>query len=120
MLHILHVEMVALVRDVLSKFMKPDAIPFDVDSLLDLDLHNRDLQHPDKLLSVGKFSHFAVNKARLEKKPWVPELYKALREGYTKAAGFLMKNLPLKNKDHHVFVCTFSFIAPASACAQCI
>ncbi|KAL2080712.1 hypothetical protein ACEWY4_024505 [Coilia grayii] len=86
MLHILHVEKVLLVRDVLSKFMKHDAIPLDVDSLLNLDVHNRDLQYPDKLLSVGKFSHFAVNKARLDKKPWVRELYKALREGYTKAA----------------------------------
>ncbi|XP_060786598.1 uncharacterized protein LOC132892255 isoform X1 [Neoarius graeffei] len=44
MLHILHLEMVLLVRDVLSKFMKPDTIPLDVDSLLNLDLHNRDLQ----------------------------------------------------------------------------
>ena len=30
MLHVLHVEMVLLVRDVLSKFLKPDAIPLDV------------------------------------------------------------------------------------------
>ena len=97
MLHVLHVEMVLLVRDVLSKFMKPDAIPLDVKGLINLDIQNKDLQYPDKLLLVGKFSHFVVNKARVEKKPWVKELYTSLREGYTKAAAFLIKNLPLSN-----------------------
>lgn len=70
MLHVLHVEMVLLVRDVLSKFMKPDAIPLDVKGLLKLDLQNRNLHFPDKLLAVGKFSYFALNKARVEKKSW--------------------------------------------------
>ncbi|KAL1277286.1 hypothetical protein QQF64_023959 [Cirrhinus molitorella] len=62
--------MVLLVRDILSKFMKPDAIPLDVKGLLKLDLQNRDLHYPDKFLAVGKFSYFALNKARLKKKSW--------------------------------------------------
>ena len=42
MLHVLHVEMVLLVRDVLSKFLKPDAIPLDVKGLINLDIQNKD------------------------------------------------------------------------------
>ncbi|XP_060779528.1 uncharacterized protein LOC132887834 [Neoarius graeffei] len=98
MLHILHVEMGLLVRDLLSKFMKPDAIPLDVKGLLKLDFQNRDLHYPDKLLAVGKFSYFALNKARVEKSSWVGEVYSSLREGYVKAATFLLKNLPLANE----------------------
>ncbi|XP_062268267.1 uncharacterized protein LOC133974640 [Platichthys flesus] len=109
MLHVLHVEMVLLVRDVLSKFMKPDAIPLDVKSLINLDIQNKDLQYPDKLLSVGKFSHCVVNKARVEKKPWVKELYTSLREGYIKAAAFLIKNLPLSN----VIISSLSALSPS-------
>ncbi|XP_062396671.1 ankyrin repeat and KH domain-containing protein 1-like isoform X2 [Sardina pilchardus] len=109
MLHVLHVEMVMLVRDVLSKFMKPEAIPLDVKGLLKLDIQNQDLQYPNKLLSVGKFSHFAVNKARVEKKPWVQELYTSLRGGYTKAAAFLLKNLPLSN----IIISSLSALSPS-------
>ncbi|XP_073672055.1 uncharacterized protein [Paramisgurnus dabryanus] len=109
MVHVLHVEMVLLVRDILSKFMKPDAIPLDVKGLLKLDIQNQDLQYPNKLLSVGKFSHFAVNKARVEKKPWVQEMYTSLREGYTKAAAFLQKKLPLSN----IIISSLSALSPS-------
>ncbi|RXN32352.1 C-type mannose receptor 2-like protein [Labeo rohita] len=44
-----------------------------------------------------KHSFFAFNKARVEKKPWVQKVYSSLREGYIKAATFLLKNLPLNN-----------------------
>ncbi|RXN09856.1 Transposable element Hobo transposase [Labeo rohita] len=54
-------------------------------------------QYTDKRLSVGRFSFFALNKARVEKKPWVQKVYSSLREGYIKAATFLLKNLPLNN-----------------------
>ncbi|KAK2915713.1 hypothetical protein Q8A67_000087 [Cirrhinus molitorella] len=88
MLHFLHVEMVLLVRDILSKFMKPDAIPLDVKGLLKLDLQNRDLHYPDKFLAVGKFSYFALNKARLKKKSWVGE-DQHIRAAFSTLAKFL-------------------------------
>lgn len=109
MLHVLHVEMVLLVRELLSKFIKPEAISLSVKSLLKLDLQNRDLQYPDKGLSVGRFSLFALNKARVEKKPWVQKVYSSLREDYIKAATFLLKNLPLNN----YIISSLSALAPS-------
>ncbi|XP_059364858.1 uncharacterized protein LOC132103782 [Carassius carassius] len=97
MIHVLHAEMVLLVRELLSKFMKPETIPLSAKGLLKLNVHKRDLQYTDKRLSVGKFSFFALNKARVEKKPWVKKVYSSLREGYIKAATYLLKNLPLNN-----------------------
>ncbi|XP_052420177.1 uncharacterized protein LOC127964065 isoform X2 [Carassius gibelio] len=97
MIHVLHAEMLLLVRELLSKFMKPETIPLSAKGLLKLNVHQRDLQYTDKRLSVGRFSFFALNKARVEKKPWVQKVYSSLREGYIKAATFLLKNLPLNN-----------------------
>ncbi|KAJ8280914.1 hypothetical protein GJAV_G00060940 [Gymnothorax javanicus] len=97
MLHVLHAEMVLLVRELLSKFMKPEAISMRVNDLLKLDVQNRELQYPDKKLSVGRYSFFALNKARVEKKLWVQNIYSSLRVGCIKAATFLLKNLPLRN-----------------------
>ncbi|RXN18940.1 hypothetical protein ROHU_025945 [Labeo rohita] len=97
MIHVLHAEMLLLVRELLSKFMKPETIPLSPKGLLKLNVHQRDLQYTDKRLSVGRFSFFALNKARVEKKPWVQKVYSSLREGYIKAATFLLKNLPLNN-----------------------
>ncbi|XP_052450501.1 uncharacterized protein LOC128011814 [Carassius gibelio] len=97
MIHVLHAEMLLLVRELLSKFMKPETIPLSAKGLLKLNVHQRDLQYTDKRLSVGRFSFFALNKARVEKKPWVQKVYISLREGYIKAATFLLKNLPLNN-----------------------
>ncbi|XP_052409582.1 uncharacterized protein LOC127955943 isoform X2 [Carassius gibelio] len=97
MIHVLHAEMLLLVRELLSKFMKPETIPLSAKGLLKLNVHQRDLQYTDKRLSVGRFSFFALNKARVEKKPWVQKVYSSLREGYIKSATFLLKNLPLNN-----------------------
>lgn len=44
MVHALHAEMVLLVRELLSKFMQPAAIPLSVRDLLQLDLQSRGLQ----------------------------------------------------------------------------
>lgn len=98
MVHLLHVEMVALVRELLSKFMKPEAIPLSVKEILKVDVRSRDLQLSNKSLCVGRFCYSAMNKARVERKIWVGNLYKSLREGYIKSAEFLLKNLPLDNK----------------------
>ncbi|XP_055023083.2 uncharacterized protein [Misgurnus anguillicaudatus] len=98
MVHLLHVEMVALVRELLSKFMKPEAIPLSVKEILKVDVQSRDLQLSNKRLCVGRFCYSAMNKARVERKIWVGNLYKSLREGYIKSAEFLLKNLPLDNK----------------------
>lgn len=97
MIHVLHAEMLLLVRELLSKFMKPETIPLSAKGLLKLNVHKRDLPYTDKRLSVGRFSFFALNKARVEKKSWVQKVYSSLREGFIKAATFLLKNLPLNN-----------------------
>ncbi|XP_056441350.1 uncharacterized protein LOC130378664 [Gadus chalcogrammus] len=109
MLHVLHAEMVLLVRELLSKFMKPEAISMRVNDLLKLDVQNRELQYPDKKLSVGRYSFFALNKARVEKKIWVQNIYSSLRIGYIKAATFLLKNLPLRNRT----ITSLSALAPS-------
>ncbi|XP_060786772.1 uncharacterized protein LOC132892503 [Neoarius graeffei] len=97
MVHLLHVEMVALVRELLSKFMTPKTIPLSHKELLKVDVRNRDLQLSNKRLSVGQFCYSALNKARVERKVWVKHIYDSLREGYMKSAEFLQKNLPLDN-----------------------
>ncbi len=74
MVHVLHAEMVLLVRELLSKFMRPTNIPTTLKDLLKLDVANRDMQYPDKRLSVGRFSFYALTKARVAKKPWVPNI----------------------------------------------
>nr|XP_009294180.1 uncharacterized protein LOC103909516 [Danio rerio] len=109
MIHVLHAEMLLLVRELLSKFMKPKTIPLSANGLLKLNVHQRDLQYTDKRLSVGRFSFFALNKARVEKKPWVQKLYSSLREGYIKAATFLLKNLPLNN----IIITSLSALTPS-------
>ncbi|CAB1321089.1 unnamed protein product [Coregonus sp. 'balchen'] len=85
LIHMLHVEMVVLVREILSKFINPEAIPLSVKDLLKRDVTRKELQYPDKGLSVGKYSFTAMNKARMEKKPWFKDVYISLREGYMKA-----------------------------------
>lgn len=98
MAHLLHVEMVALVRELLSKFMKPEAIPLSAKDIIKVDVRSRDLQLSDKRLSVGRNCYSALNKARVERKIWVRNIYDSLREGYMKSSEFLLKNLPLDNK----------------------
>ena len=97
LVHLLHVEMVALVRELLSKFMKPGAIPLSIKEILRINVRSTDLQLSNKRLCVGRFGFSAMNKARVEKKIWVGNLYDSLREGYMKSAEFLLKNLPLDN-----------------------
>lgn len=48
-----HHKMVVLVRELLSKFMKPEAIPLGAKELLKVDVRRRDLQFSDKRLFVG-------------------------------------------------------------------
>ena len=119
MLHALHVEMVLLARDPLSKFMKPSAIPLDVKRLLKLAIQNRDLHYPDKWLSVGTFCYFAVNKARVEKKPWVQEVYHTFREGYVKAATCLLKKPSLGQQSDTLLVCIIAIINAGSTGSSC-
>ncbi|XDV14227.1 hypothetical protein PO909_002404 [Leuciscus waleckii] len=97
MVHLVHVEMVALVRELLGKFMRPKAIPLSHKEILKVDVRRRDLQQPNKRLSVGQFCYIAMNKARVEGKVWVDHIYDSLREGYMRSAEFLIKNLPLDN-----------------------
>lgn len=97
MVHLLHVEMVALVRELLSKFMRPKAIPLSHKKILKVDVRSRDLQLSNQRLSVGQFCYNAMNKARVEWKVWVGHIYDSLRERYMKSAEFLLKNLPLDN-----------------------
>lgn len=97
MMHLLHLEMVALVREILSKFMKPNAIPLSAKEILKINVRSRDLQLSDKRLCVGKFCYSVMNKARVERKIWVGNIYRFLREGYMKASEFFLKNLPLYN-----------------------
>ena len=97
LVHLLHVEMVALVRELLSKFMKPGAIPLSIKEILRINVRSTDLQLSNKRLCVERFGYSAMNKARVEKKIWVGNLYNSLREGYMKSAEFLLKKLPLDN-----------------------
>ena len=99
LVHLLHVEMVALVRELLSKFMKPGAIPLSIKEILRINVRSTDLQLSNKRLCVGRFGFSAMNKARVEKKIWVGNLYDSLREGYMKSAEFLLKKLPLDNNN---------------------
>lgn len=95
--HLLHVEMLALVREPLSKFMKPEAIPLSAKDIITVDVRSKDLQLSDKRLSVGRYCYSALNKAHVERKIWVRNIYNSLREGYMKHP-FLFKNLPQDNK----------------------
>ena len=72
MVHLLHVEMVALVRELLSKFMKPGAIPLSIKEILRI--KTSDLQLSNKRLCVGRFGYSAMKKACVEKKIWVGNL----------------------------------------------
>ncbi|RXN16572.1 translation initiation factor IF-2 [Labeo rohita] len=90
--------MVALVRELLSKFMKPEAIPLSAKDIIKVDVRSKDLQLSDKRLSVGRYCYSALNKACVERKIWVRNIYNSLREGYMKSSEFLLKNLPLDNK----------------------
>uniref|UniRef100_A0A3P8TH97 Uncharacterized protein n=1 Tax=Amphiprion percula TaxID=161767 RepID=A0A3P8TH97_AMPPE len=60
-------------------------------------------------MCVGRFCLNALNKARIDRKPWVSDVYKCLRAGYVKAATFLFKNLPLNNK----VILSMSALAPS-------
>ncbi|CAM4425222.1 unnamed protein product [Leuciscus chuanchicus] len=64
MVHLVHVEMVALVRELLGKFMRPKAIPLSHKEILKVDVRRRHLQQPNKRLSVGQFCYIAMNKAQ--------------------------------------------------------
>lgn len=88
MAHLLHVEMVALVRELLSKFMNPEAIPLSAKDIIKVDVRSRDLQLSDKGLSVGRYCYPALNKACVERKIWVKNIYNSLREGYMKSSEF--------------------------------
>lgn len=62
MVHLLHVEMVALVREILSKFMKPNAIALSAKEILKVDVRSRDFQLSDKRLGVGKSCYSLDNR----------------------------------------------------------
>lgn len=62
MVHLLHVEVVALVRDLLSKFLKPGAIPLSIKEILKINVQSTDLQLSNKRLCVGRFGYSAINK----------------------------------------------------------
>ncbi|XP_060756695.1 putative uncharacterized protein DDB_G0281733 [Neoarius graeffei] len=109
MVHLLHVEMLALVRELMSKFMKPGAIPLRVKEILKVNVRDTEAQLSNKNLSVGRYVYTAMAKARVEKKLWVGNLYNSLREGYMKATEFLLKNLPL---DNHI-VTSLSALTPS-------
>ncbi|XP_055062812.2 uncharacterized protein [Misgurnus anguillicaudatus] len=109
MVHLLHVEMVALVRELLSKFIRPKAIPLSHKEILKIDVRRRDFQLPNKRLSVGQFCYIAMNKARVEGKVWVDHIYDSLREGYMRSAEFLLKNLPLDN----IIISSLSALTPS-------
>lgn len=97
MVHLLHVEMLALVRELLSQFMKPEAIPLNVKEVLKVNVRDAGVQLSNRHLCVGWYGYSAMTRARVKKKLWVGNLYSCLREGYMKAAEFLLKNLPLDN-----------------------
>ncbi|KAL2102163.1 hypothetical protein ACEWY4_001331 [Coilia grayii] len=82
MVHLVHVEMVALVRELLGKFMRPNTIPLSHKEILKVDVRRVDLQLPNKRLSVGQFCYITMNKACVEGKVWVNHIYDSLREGY--------------------------------------
>ncbi len=73
--------MLLLVRELLSKFTKPETIPLSAKGLLKHNVHKRDLQYTDKRLSVGRFSFLALNKASVKKKSWVQLSQRRLHEG---------------------------------------
>lgn len=56
MAHLLHVEIVALVRELLSTFMRPKAIPLIPKAIFKGDVRSRDLQLSNKRLSVEVFA----------------------------------------------------------------
>lgn len=97
LVHVLHAEMVVLVRAFLSLFMKPQHIPISVKELKKVDVTDPSLQRSDKGLSVGPHSFESMSKARLQNQHWVEEVYTALREGYVKAGKYLLEKLPLEN-----------------------
>ncbi|MEQ2210402.1 hypothetical protein XENOCAPTIV_012926 [Xenoophorus captivus] len=97
MAHLLHVEMLAVVRELLGKFLKPDSIGLSAKEILKTDVRCRDLHLMDKRLCVGQYCFSMISKAQSEKKVWVSTVYNSLREEYMKAAEFLLKNLRLNN-----------------------
>ncbi|KAL7850814.1 hypothetical protein AOLI_G00211700 [Acnodon oligacanthus] len=66
-----------------------------VKGLLRYSFQKRELQYPDKWMSVWRFSFFALNKAREEKKPRAKHLQLCQRE---KHQGSNLKNRPLNNE----------------------
>lgn len=94
MVHLVRVEMVGLVKELLSKFMRPKAITLSHKEIIKVDARRRDLPLSN---NNGQFCYVAMNKARVERKVWVGHIYDSLREGYMRSAEFLLKNLPLDN-----------------------
>ncbi len=84
-------------QDTQRACLKPEAIPPGAQELLSVDVQWRDLQLSDKRLFVRRYCYSAMNKVRAERRTWVGNVYTSLRGGYTKAAEFLLKNLPLNN-----------------------
>ncbi|KAM3872362.1 putative helicase mov-10-B.1 [Diretmus argenteus] len=109
MVHLLHSEMLYLVREFLVKFLKPAVIPLSAKELVKVDFKTRDNQLCNKRLFVGTYCYSALNKARLDRKIWVDTLYSNLREGYIKAADFLITKLPLTNQ----IITSLSALAPS-------
>ncbi|MEQ2240891.1 hypothetical protein ILYODFUR_019732 [Ilyodon furcidens] len=69
MAHLLHVEMLAVVRELLRKFLKPDSIGLSAKEILKTDVRCRDLHLMDKRLCVGQYCFSMISKAQSEKKP---------------------------------------------------
>ena len=67
-------------RERLSKFMKPGAIPLSIKEILKINVPSTDLQLSNKRLCVGSFGYSTMNKAHVERKIWVGNLYNSLRE----------------------------------------
>lgn len=76
MVHLLHVQIVALIRELLSKVMRPKAIPLIPKAILKVDVWSRDLQVSNKRLSAGSFCCIAMNKACVERKIRAGPIYR--------------------------------------------
>ncbi|CAL8282182.1 unnamed protein product [Merluccius merluccius] len=68
MVHLLHVEMVTLVRELLSKFLKPGVIPLSIDEILKVNVRETASQLSNKNLCFGRFAFSSMTKARVEKR----------------------------------------------------
>ncbi|CAL8282755.1 unnamed protein product [Merluccius merluccius] len=62
MVHLLHVEMVTLVREPLSKFLKPGVIPLSIDEILKVNVRETASQLSNKNLCFGRFAFSSMTK----------------------------------------------------------